>query len=148
MRLEYARSSRWRREVGTLPMSRHAEARHEPRNSRNCAQESSCMVWHLTCKWRGIQLLVRGRDAQPLCKFAMCKTVSSIRPRQAVPCRDGVSRQIGKFDSSVLPCHAATTTARGTLLVVRSVCRGLDTGSRPERRNRVDAPGAAKRHRR
>ena len=59
-----------------------------------------------------------GFDAQPLCKFAMLKTVSSTAPREAVSGGDGSRGGIGRAGATVLTQCAATTPAGGAILAM------------------------------
>src|SRR5271168_3443135 len=80
-----------------------------------------------------------GQDAQPLCEFAMYKTVPSATSRQAVPGGDGVCAQVERTDGAVLFSYAAAIPASGTVLAMRRVRCGLDAGARPKARDRFGA---------
>ena len=59
-----------------------------------------------------------GHDAQPLCEFAMFKTLSAATLRQAVPGGDGVWGQLERADGPVLSSYAAASPASGTVLAM------------------------------
>jgi len=75
----------------------------------------------------------------------MRKTFSPTTTRQAVSGGDGVCRQIGRVDASILSSHSATSSARGAILALWPVRGSLDVGSGPDSGNRVGAVAAAAR---